>query len=164
MKQLPVAFVAAVVLAVCVAPAPADPPYPDQFPVEGYATLNDTCAFPVDVAFRANVTAKYFFVKGVLTKLEWHVVEQDTFSAGGVSLTSLPYVFNMQILFDSAGAVTRHVTQGAGVRVPLPDGSVFLTAGRIDWFVKPGYPYVDYVLVPDNGATVNLEGFCAALE
>jgi hypothetical protein len=70
----------------------------------------------------------------------------------------------MQILFDSAGAVTRHVTQGAGVRVPLPDGSVFLTAGRIDWFVKPGYPYIDYVLVPDNGATVNLEGFCAALE
>ena len=164
MRHLLVAFVAAVVLAVFGAPAPADPPFPDQFPVSGSATLSDTCDFPVDVAFAANVTAKYFFVKGVLTKVAWHTVEQDTFSANGKSLTSLPYTFNMQILFDSTGAVTRHVTQGAGVRVPLPDGSVFVTAGRIDWLVKPNYPDIAFILVPDNGATVNLDGFCAALE
>ena len=164
MRHVLVALVAAVVLAVCAAPAPADPPFPAQVPVEGYATLNDTCAFPVEVAFRADVTAKYFFVKGVLTKVAWHTVEQDTFSANGKSLTSLPYTFNMQILFDSTGTVTRHVTQGAGVRVPLPDGSVFVTAGRIDWLVKPNYPDNAFILVPDNGATVNLDGFCAALE
>jgi hypothetical protein len=44
-------------------------------------------------------------------------------------------------------------------RVRLPDGSLFISAGRVD-FTGNG---PDFIVTPDNGATVNLAGFCAAL-
>jgi hypothetical protein len=45
-------------------------------------------------------------------------------------------------------------------RVPLPGGTVFLTAGRADFALHPG---VDFLIQPDRGAQGDVAGFCAAL-
>jgi hypothetical protein len=50
-------------------------------------------------------------------------------------------------------------TDGVLERVRLPDGSLFISAGRAD-FTGNG---PDFTVTPDNGATVNLTGFCVAL-
>jgi hypothetical protein len=42
----------------------------------------------------------------------------------------------------------------------LPDGSIFLSAGRIDFVGHPGEPFI---LTPDTGRAGNLAAFCAAL-
>jgi hypothetical protein len=44
--------------------------------------------------------------------------------------------------------------------VPLPDGGLFISAGRVDIAAR-GFP--TFVLTPDAGGTVNLDKFCAAL-
>lgn len=141
--------------------AGADQPLPEEGTVSGSATLSDVCSFPVNVAYNTQYRAKYFFSKGALTKIEYHMLEQDVFSANGTSLAGVPFRFNVQLFFDGAGIVTRYVAQGVQQKVPLPDGGIFLTAGRINWQLYPG---ATYILLPDNGAVVNLEGFCAALE
>lgn len=141
--------------------AGADQPFPEEGTVSGGVTLSDVCPFPVNVAYSAQYRAKYFFSKGALTKIEYHMLEQDIFSANGTSLAGVPFRFNVQLFFDGLGNVTRYVTHGVQQKVPLPDGGIFLTAGRINWQLYPG---AEYILFPDNGATVNLEGFCAALE
>jgi len=45
-------------------------------------------------------------------------------------------------------------------RVPLPDGSVFFSAGRADFTVHPG---VTFLISPDMGNPGNIAAFCAAL-
>jgi hypothetical protein len=50
--------------------------------------------------------------------------------------------------------VTASWDNGVVARVPLPDGSMFVAAGRLD--TSTGQP-------PDAGASGNIAGFCAAL-
>ena len=150
-----------VLLIVLAGVASADQPLPEEGTVNGSATLSDVCPFPVSVAYTAQYRAKYFFSRGALTKIEYHMLEQDVFNADGTSLAGVPFRFNVQLFFDGAGNVTRYVAQGVQQKVPLPGGGFFLTAGRVNWQLYPG---ANYILFPDNGATVNLEGFCAALE
>jgi len=61
--------------------------------------------------------------------------------------------------FNSDGNNTDVFTDGVLERVRLPDGGLFISAGRVD-FTGNG---PDFTVTPDNGATVNLAGFCAAL-
>jgi hypothetical protein len=49
---------------------------------------------------------------------------------------------------------------GVAVKVRLPDSSLFIAAGRSDFMAHPG---AQFIIVPDHGMAVNLDGFCAAL-
>jgi hypothetical protein len=164
MKRLAVllvVLVAAVVSAVFASTAAAAKPVMSQYIESSSAVLTDACAFPVAVDFTASVTEIDFFDQsGALTRVYAQFVEQDTFSANGKSLTGVPFTFNFQVLFDSSGNITHLFSEGIVEKVPLPDGGLFITAGRVD-FAAHGFP--TFILTPDVGATVNLAGFCAAL-
>lgn len=140
--------------------AAADKPYSYQFTAVGSGTLDNACSFPIVVNFNATFTGRDFYEDGVLTKTQYQVKEQDTFEANGKTLVGLPFSFSVQFLYDGSGATTRFVTNGVAEKVPLPDGRLFISAGKVNWLDHPGVPFV---LTVDKGATVNLEGFCAAL-
>jgi hypothetical protein len=136
-------------------------------PIKSQITFSDTspltgvCPFDVTVESSVNLTLLQFFDQsGALTRWNGHVVEQNTFTANGKSLTSLPHTFEFEALFDSSGAITHFFENGVLARVVLPDGSVFLAAGRVD-FVPHGSP--PFLFTPDAGTSGNVAGFCAAL-
>jgi hypothetical protein len=124
--------------------------------------LTDACSFPITVdSFAADLTETDFVDQsGAITSISFRGDVQDTFSANGNTLVSEPYELNVVILFDDSGNVTHIYGHGIIDRVRLPDGSLFIGAGRVD-FVAHGTP--PFILTPDVGATVNLDGFCAAL-
>jgi hypothetical protein len=141
--------------------AAADRPVISHYPYADTAVLTDACSFPVTVNFSANVTETDFFDEsGAITRISFHLEEQDTFSANGKTLTGEPYHGAVDFLFDSSGNVTHIFGQGVTEKVVLPDGGLFIAAGRVD-FVAHGTP--PFLLTPDVGASVNLDGFCAAL-
>jgi hypothetical protein len=156
------AVLAAMGMAAVVAPsASADPPVKSEFTASLTSVLTGACPFDITVDASATITEIVFFDRnGDLTRVYDHIVEQDTFSANGKSLTGIPFVFNIDVLFDSDGNVTHVFANGLVEKVPLPDGSLFISSGRLD-YAAHGFP--DFILTPDVGATVNLEGFCAAL-
>jgi hypothetical protein len=43
------------------------------------------------------------------------------------------FTFNEQVLFDSSGNVTHHFASGLVEKIPLLDGSLFISAGRLDF-------------------------------
>jgi len=155
-----VIFAAAVAVAAFSAGAGADKPLKGEGSISGTYVLEDACSFPIEVTYNVTYMAQQYPDKGGAVRIHYHMVEQDTFSTSANSLTGSPFTFNVHFVFDSNGALIRQDAQGVQQKVPLPDGSLFIAAGRINWLAHPGVPYV---LLPDNGATVNLDGFCAAL-
>ena len=97
---------------------------------------------------------------GNVTRIFVHATEQDIFSANGKSLTGIPYTYNVEVLFDSSGNVTHVYASGLVSKVVLPDGTLFVAAGRINVTAHPG---AEFLLSPDVGTAGNVEGFCAAL-
>jgi hypothetical protein len=163
MKRLTGFFVVlmAAVAAVLAPAATAAQPVKFQDTFSFTAVLTDVCPFDVTVDASATATEIDFFDEsGALTRVHVHIVEQDTFSANGKSLTGVPFAFNIDVLFDSSGDVTHVFASGLVEKVPLPDGRLFISAGRLD-FAAHGFP--EFLITPDVGATVNLAGFCAAL-
>ena len=108
------------------------------------------------------VVIDFFDRSGTLTRTQVHVDEQDTFSANGKSLASMPFTYEVTIRFDSSGNITVALLNGNIVKVLLPDGGLFISAGRVDLLAR-GLPQFLVDLTPDVGATVNLDRFCAAL-
>lgn len=152
---------AAVMAAVLASTAAADEPVISSFTFSGTAALTDVCSFPITVDF-SSVGTETDFVdsSGAITMAFLHFVEQDTFSANGKTLTGEPYTANVHFLLDSSGNITHIFGQGIVEKVVLPNGGLFITAGRVD-FVAHGSP--PFLITPDVGAAVNLAGFCAAL-
>lgn len=147
-------------MAVFASTAAADQPATSHETLSGTAVLTDVCAFPVTVDFTADVTETDFVdTSGNLTRVDLHLVEQDTFSANGKTLVGLPYTVNEELLFDSSGNITHVYAEGVIERILLPNGSLFLTAGRTDFINHPE----GFVLVPDVGTPGDVAGFCAAL-
>jgi hypothetical protein len=141
--------------------AVADQPVISHKTMSLTSVLTGTCSFPITVNYTMSETDRFFFDhNGTLTRASANVNEQDTFSANGKSLTGLPYTVNLTALFDSGGNITQVYAAGVIERVPLPDGTVFQSAGRVD-FAAQGFP--DFTVTPDAGNAVNLAGFCAAL-
>ena len=157
-----VVFGAAIGLAVVFAPmASADQPVITQKTTSTTAVLTGACSFPITVDFTVSETDRFFFDQsGTLIRESALAKEQDAFTANGKSLTGLPYTVTLVALFDSSGNITQLHADGVTERVPLPDGSVFHSAGRVD-FAAHGFP--DFTVTPDWGSAVNLAGFCAAL-
>ncbi len=73
----------------------------------------------------------------------------------------LPYSFHVSLVTDdNTGNLLQGSGSGAVEKVPLPDGGLFITAGRIDWTLHTDQ---DVVIVPDIGHSGNVAAFCAAL-
>ena len=125
------------------------------------AVLSGVCPFDVDVvSVVSGFEIDYFDQAGNIVKAQIHQVEQDTFSANGKTLTGIPFTFNLTFSIDSNGDATSAVATGVAEKIPLPDGSLFVSAGWLDFVDHPG---AIFVLSPDRGAQGNVEGFCAAL-
>jgi hypothetical protein len=125
------------------------------------STMSGVCSFDVNVdSVVSGFEIDYFDAAGNITKADIHETEQDTFTANGKTLTGLPYTFNLRVAFDSSGNPTSIVATGVVATVPLPDGSVFHSAGQVDFLDHPG---ATFLLSPDKGNPGNVAGFCAAL-
>ena len=145
----------------CASAARADKPVMSHYPLSDTKLVTGLCSFPITVAESGDVSETDFVnSSGAITRIQLHGVEQDTFSANGKTLIGEPYTANADIRFDSSGNVTQLYIEGVFEIVPLPDGSFFMTAGRVN-LAAHGFPPI--ALIPDSGATVNLAGLCAAL-
>jgi hypothetical protein len=153
-------FVLALGLVADTSSAVADEPSKYEVTFTVSDELTDVCPFPIAITLTVRGFAIDHVDKdGVLTRTFAHSVEQDTFSANGKTLMGLPYTVNMQFIFDSDGNLIHQFGTGIYERVPLPDGSIFISAGRAD-FVANG---VSFMLSPDKGNPGNVAAFCAAL-
>jgi hypothetical protein len=153
--------VGAVAMAVVAPVAAANPPVKSEFTFSDTGVLDEGCAFPVTINATGSATETDFFDRGgALTRIELHAIEQDTYSANGKSLVGAPFSYNVTVLFDGNGNITNAFLNGLIAKVPLPDGGLFISAGRVDLAAR-GFPM--FILTPDVGATVNLDRFCAAL-
>jgi hypothetical protein len=149
------------VMAVFAPAAAAVPPVKSEISFSDTGVLDDVCAFPITVAATGTATEIDFFDdSGALTRIQLNVTEQTTFSANGKSLATVPFTYNISVRFNDSGNLSEVFTNGVIARVPLPDGGLFISAGRVDIAAR-GFP--QFVLTPDEGGTVNLDGFCAAL-
>jgi hypothetical protein len=125
------------------------------------STLSGVCSFDVNVAsVVSGFEIDFFDQAGTQVKAQIHQVEQDTFTANGKTLTGLPFTFNLDIPLDSDGNPTAVVATGVAEKIPLPDGTLFVSAGYVDFLDHPG---VSFILSPDRGNPGNVAAFCAAL-
>jgi len=125
------------------------------------SVLTGACAFDVNVdSVVTGFEIDYFDKDGNIVKAEIHQVEQDTFTANGKTLTGIPFTFNLAVLLDSNGDVTDAIARGVAEKVVLPDGSLFVSAGQVNFADHPG---AEFLLSPDRGNPGNVAGFCAAL-
>jgi hypothetical protein len=141
---------------------PAAAVEPTREPIDQTITsvVTDICSFPVTItATLVGTETTFYDQSGAVTRIQIHVVEQDVFTTNGASLTGLPFTFNIRVLFED-GEVTHVYASGLVERVPLPDGTVFLSAGRLDFEAHPG---AEFRIVPDVGRSGNVAAFCAAL-
>ena len=135
---------------------------PTREPIDDTITsvVEDICSFPVTITATILGTETTFYDEsGEVVRQQIHIVEQDVFTANGETLTGLPFTFNIQVLFED-GEVTHVYASGLVERVPLPDGTVFLSAGRLDFVAHPG---AEFRIVPDVGRSGDVAAFCAAL-
>ena len=138
----------------------ADPPTKTTTTNEFTSVVDDVCSFPITIESTLTTTAITLTDEsGSPRRLQLHVVEQDILSANGVSLTSTPYTFNQQIIFDPSGDVVHAYASGQVMRIPLPDGSVFFSAGRLDFVTFGG----QFALTPQVGLSGDISALCAAL-
>ena len=149
-------------MATFVAPAAAAPPEGSPFDETNVlSAVPGLCPFPVDVVQHlTGFNAVFFDADGNVTQVHLHVTEQDVFSAHGRSLTSLPYTFNLRLVFDpETGELEKFFLSGVILRVPLPSGEIFHSAGRVD-FVARG---PSFAITPDVGRSGDVGAFCGAL-
>ena len=162
LRRLTVVFLVAVGAVIFALSAVAD--RPTRIPFEGVtfsSVLADVCAFPVNVDSTISGTEiDYVDRSGGLTRSFVHQVEQDTFTANGRTLVGDQFTTEFHILFDSGGIPIHIYGTGLYETIRLPDGSLFISAGRADFTQHPG---VGFLLSPDMGNPGNLAGFCAAL-
>lgn len=153
-------LVLAIGLVVDTSSAAADEPTKTEFEVSFSTELTDICPFPITLDGSIHITeTDYFDKSGALVMRMDHSKQQDTFSANGKTLEGLPYTYNLKYLFDSNGNMTKVSLSGVYEKVPLPDGSLFISAGRTE-FVEY---YGAVILSPEKGNPGNIAAFCSAL-
>ena len=159
-RHLALAFACAGALGLA-STAAAVPPTTTTFNVPFALTVSGLCPFDNTITGTQNGTARTFTdTDGNVTQIVSNFVEQDTFSANGRQLVGDPFRNVGRVLFDKSGNVTHVYETGVIERVPLPDGSVFLSAGIVDFLAHPNSPIL---ITPDRGHSGNLDAFCAAL-
>jgi hypothetical protein len=142
--------------------AGAAEPQKTTFPLENQiSVLTGVCSFNVTVSSDLLVTQTlHFDASGNLVRIHWHAVEQDTFSANGKTIVGEPYTFNINGLLDAEGNFTHIYASGIVSRAILPNGTLFLSAGRADFLNRPDQPFL---ITPDVGRSGDIAAFCAAL-
>jgi hypothetical protein len=143
------------------ASANASPPVVTKFHfVAPPDTLTNLCSFPVVLNATLDGTrTDYVDANGNPTFSDFHSIEQDVFSANGVTLTATPYVNQQKWIYDSSGNIVHAYYTGVVERIPLPDGDTFLSVGRIDQVTSDN----PAALTPDVGRSGDLVSLCAAL-
>ena len=138
----------------------ANPPDRSQQTVSGTAVVTDVCSFPVTVDYTVDLTLTNFYdADGNLVRIHVAADESDVYRANGKSLTSVPFHYSQEVIFDADGNVTNVFSNGLVAKTQLPDGSMFVSAGRLDFIARDA----NFVLTPDVGTSGNIAGFCAAL-
>lgn len=124
------------------------------FPVEGLCPFVITNLVLVGEADQTT----YFDSAGRITMVHIHIQQQDALSANGHTLVGDPYTASITLYYDESGNVTSMVFSGVLQKITLPDGRLFIGAGRANVD-----PFLGIALAPDHGATQNLDALCAAL-
>ncbi len=136
---------------------------PEKTPIDEsfFSVSNDICPFPVEISSRqTGHQLEFTNADGEVTRVLVHVEEQDVFTGPtGRTLSSLPYRFNLRVLFGADGEPEHVYATGIVLKVPLPGGKTFHSAGRLD-FVTRG---ADFAITPDVGRSGDVAAFCAAL-
>jgi hypothetical protein len=155
------AIAAAVLSLLFASAAGAGASRPDKFTFEGGFSLPDTsiCGFSVLVTeTSSNVIIRHEGQAG--THVLAHATVQDSFSANGVTLVGEPYRQTISLDFSPSGDLEKAFTVGVYEKLRLPDGSLFIAAGRLDLLTST---QDQFILTPDNGVVRNQDAFCAAL-
>jgi hypothetical protein len=140
--------------------AAAVPPTIEPVDFTVTTVVTDICDFPVEITSTLTGTQMTFTDEaGNVTRILAHITEQDVFTANDKSLTGLPFTFTINFIFED-GEVTHVFASGVAERIVLPDGTLFLSAGRLDFVAHPGS---DFRIVPDVGRSGDVAAFCAAL-
>jgi hypothetical protein len=140
--------------------AQADPPSRTPEVVTHSATTTELCDFPVTISGTLSgvVTVRD---NGTTTTVTATPAEQDTFTANGITLTSMVYRFRLSLVIDdSTGKIVGGDFTGVAEKVPLPNGELFITAGHT---YEVLHPTEDIVIIPDVGNTGDVAALCAAL-
>jgi hypothetical protein len=153
-----VAFVLVVGSATAVSAAAADAERsPFEFDVT--TTISDVCAFDFDLSAQIAGTSNFVgTANDQHVGIEIHTTEVDTLTGpNGVPLVSDPYKGSELIGFDPETGAGHDFGTGHTARFHLPDGSVFLSAGRVT-------SIGGYVITPDTGHSGDVDALCAALD
>jgi hypothetical protein len=140
--------------------AAAEPPTSTEYSFAGSLTLDagSLCSFPIDVTYAQEGTTRLFTdAEGVLTKRITQGTELDTFSANGKTLVGDAYHVTFIAEYENGVRVDWH-EYGTLERVHLPDGGVFIIAGRVH-LTAGGF----IISVDSGNSGNNLDAFCAAL-
>lgn len=126
----------------------------------GPVAITDVCSAGISVNGHLVVSeTDYFASNGTPTRVYIHTVETDTFTGPARSLVSEPYQYGTFFNLDASGNIVSGTVAGVIVRIRLPDGSLFLSSGRV--ILHPNEPA--FIFVPDFGRSGNLTALCGAL-
>ena len=159
------AALGALALVVAVSAALGTPPamwhhYPG---FSGSATVTTWCSAPITLNYTETdfTEIDYFNNAGVPTMIKFEAFEQDTFiGPNGIPLVGEKYLVESHWIFDSTGTLVLHdYVRGVLEKVWLPDGTLFQSAGSVDFVADGG----GFIITPDVGHSGNVAGFCAAL-
>jgi hypothetical protein len=165
-RRTPMAvLVAGMILALATVFAPiaaaGGPPDQVEFDWTSDPYVVDVCPFPMTVVNHYVVKVTYLPTKDGGFLEEDRGVEQDTFTANDVTLTSDWYPYHVWGTYDADFNLTSMKAAGQIMLITLPDGTVFRSAGFFNWFEHPG---VNYTLTPDHGLSGDVDAFCAAFD
>jgi hypothetical protein len=127
----------------------------------------DICPFAITIHYNMSIQYTDFYDQsGRVVGENDHVTGQNSYSANGKTLVGDPFTYEQiyKAAYDSSGSLyqTSVVGTGQAEKVPLPDGSVFYSAGRID-YLSPTFIEHGWIIVVNSGLSGNVAGFCAAL-
>ena len=140
--------------------AVAIPPLKTPLNITINRDVTGICAFPITIqGTQTGHQIDFFDANGQRVRRHRHGVEEVTLTANGQTLTADPFHFNIIIHFGPTGAVEHAFLSGLVFRVPLPDGTVFQSAGRLD-FIAQG---VTFAVIPEVGRSGDVGALCDAL-
>ena len=153
-RTVAAAVCAVALVALAVPTVSAGPPDRGSWSGEGDDVDATTCGFAVTIHWAVAGDYTVFYDRTATSMTMWieQDVEQDTFTANGRTLIGLPYRFTGKTVLDPDGDIVSMVASGVLQAVPLPDGSVYRSAGHYDFLTDE-----------HTGLTGDTESFCAAL-
>jgi len=127
----------------------------------------DICPFAITITYNASVEYTYTYdSSGRIVAEYYHVTQQSTYSANAKTLVGDWFTYEQitKLGYDSNGSPYQISGVGTGQteKVSLPDGSVFYSAGRLD-YLSPAFINNYWIPVVNSGLSGNVAGFCAAL-